>query len=74
MPNTLTRLETLARSVRKAEGKAADDLVKRDDLALDLAGDGITYAELAKAMGISEDGVTYALRKARARRAQRVTT
>jgi DNA-directed RNA polymerase specialized sigma24 family protein len=40
-------------------------LQKRDAAALSLANRGHHYQELAEAMGITVDGVTYVLRKAR---------
>jgi hypothetical protein len=68
------RLEKATAAARTAQEKADQALAKRDDLATDLADKGATYQELADAMGITVDGVTYVLRKVRRARAVDLTT
>lgn len=63
------RLEKAADAATKAQADADAKLAKRDALATDLADAGATYQELAAAMGITVDGVTYVLRKVRRARA-----
>lgn len=65
-----TRLERLAKkaqAARDAQTKADLKLKERDAYAAELADNGIRYQDLAKAMGITVDGVTYVLRKVRNR-------
>lgn len=68
-PTERRRLIAATERATAAQEKADDLLNKRDDVAADLAAKGATYAELAACMGITVDGVTYVLRKVRARRA-----
>jgi hypothetical protein len=68
-PAEKKRLEKATEAARTAQEKADAALAKRDDLATDLADAGATYQELADAMGITVDGVTYVLRKVRRARA-----
>jgi DNA-binding CsgD family transcriptional regulator len=65
---TLNTLEKATEAAEKARQGAEDKLARRDSIALALADQGVTYAELAKAMNITPDGVTYVLRKVRARK------
>lgn len=71
-PAEKTRLEKATAAATKAQADADAKLAKRDDIATDLADAGATYQELADAMGITVDGVTYVLRKVRRAR-QRAT-
>lgn len=64
----LARLERKTQAARTAQEKADAKLQERDLKAADLADKGVRYQDLAKAMGITVDGVTYVLRKVRARR------
>lgn len=73
-PAETKRLEKATEQARTAQEKADAALAKRDDLATDLADQGATYAELATAMGITVDGVTYVLRKVRRARAVDLTS
>lgn len=68
--HALDRLERRAKAARQAQEKADKALADRDDLAAKLADQGVKYADLAKAMDITVDGVTYVLRKVRLRRSQ----
>lgn len=65
----LAKLERRTAKARTAQEKADAALLDRDELATDLADQGVRYQDLATAMGITPDGVTYVLRKTRARRA-----
>lgn len=65
----LARLERKTTAARDAQTRADAKLTERDDLAADLAEKGIRYVDLASAMDITVDGVTYVLRKVRLRRA-----
>lgn len=67
---TLKRLQEESAMARQVQAEADSRLAKRDETAADLADQGVKYADLAKAMGITPDGVTYVLRKVRKRRAQ----
>lgn len=67
-PAETKRLEKATEAAKKAQVDADARLAKRDDLATDLADAGATYQELADAMGITVDGVTYVLRKVRRQR------
>lgn len=62
---TIRRLEQAAEAAKKAQDTADQKLAKRDTLATELADQGAKYADLANAMGITVDGVTYVLRKVR---------
>lgn len=73
-PAEKKRLEKATEKARTAQDKADAALAYRDDLATDAADDGATYQELADAMGITVDGVTYVLRKVRRARAVDLTT
>lgn len=64
----LTRLAGKTTKAKTAQEKAERALTERDELATDLADQGVRYQDLAEAMGITQDGVTYVLRKVRARR------
>ena len=66
----LARLERKAKAARDAQAKADAKLQERDDKAADLADAGLRYQDIASAIGITVDGVTYILRKVRKRRAQ----
>lgn len=66
---TLKTLESASAAHLKAQKTADEKLARRDTIALELADAGTTYADLAGAMGITPDGVTYVLRKVRSRRA-----
>lgn len=61
----LERLKRATHRATMAQTKADAELAKRDDLATDLADRGARYSDLAAAMGITTDGVTYVLRKVR---------
>lgn len=65
----LAKLERKTKAARDAQTKADTKLTERDELAADLAEKGIRYVDLASAMDITVDGVTYVLRKVRLRRA-----
>ena len=65
----LGRLERKSAKARDAQKKADAALQDRDAKAADLADKGVRYQDLAKAMGITVDGVTYVLRKVRRARA-----
>ncbi len=62
-------LEAATDRAQRDKERAAASLEKRDLLAADLADKGASYSDLAEAMGITQDGVTYVLRKVRAARA-----
>lgn len=64
----LAKLERHTAKAKTAQEKADQALQTRDDLATDLADQGVRYQDLATAMGITPDGVTYVLRKVRRRR------
>lgn len=66
----LAKLERKAAKARADQAKADASLAERDDYSATLADKGVKYADLATAMGITVDGVTYVLRKVRQRRAQ----
>lgn len=68
---TLKRLAEASAMARQVQAEADARLAKRDEMAADLADQGVKYADLAQAMGITPDGVTYVLRKVRQRRAQK---
>lgn len=61
----LDRLARKASAAAKAKAKATDTLRERDQLAAELADAGVKWADLATAMGITVEGVTYVLRKMR---------
>lgn len=71
---TLRDLGIATRVAVDAQAVADEKLNRRDDIAADLADRGVKYADLAEAMGITVDGVTYVLRKVRARRAKATPT
>ena len=64
----LTRLAGRTTKAAEAQKKADAALQARDELATDLADAGVRYQDLAEAMDITPDGVTYVLRKVRQRR------
>lgn len=64
----LAKLERKAAKARADQAKADASLAERDDYSATLADQGVKYADLAAAMGITVDGVTYVLRKVRQRR------
>lgn len=64
----LTRLAAKAKAARDAQAKADAKLEERNELAAKLADGGARYQDLATAIGITVDGVTYVLRRARARK------
>lgn len=66
----LNRLARKASQATDAQKKADQKLLERDEKAATLADQGVRYVDLAEAMGITVDGVTYVLRKVRQRRAQ----
>ena len=66
----LARLERKTKAARDAQAKADAKLRERDDYAHELANGGVRYQDLAAAMGITVDGVTYVLRKVRSRLGQ----
>lgn len=68
-PRDLARLATKTTQATEAQKKAVAKLAERDNLAADLADKGARYQDLADAMGITTDGVTYVLRKIRKGRA-----
>lgn len=59
------KLTTATERAQRDKVKAEESLAKRDDLAADLADKGASYADLAEVLGITQDGVTYVLRKVR---------
>jgi hypothetical protein len=61
----LAKLERRTEDAKKAQALADAKLAERDELATTLADRGVKYADLAAAMGITVDGVTYVLRKVR---------
>lgn len=65
---TLKTLTAAAEALAKAQGAAEQKLARRNAIAAELADAGVKYDDLAKAMGITPDGVTYVLRKVRATR------
>lgn len=66
----LNRLARKTSQATDAQKKADQKLLERDEKAATLADQGVRYVDLAEAMGITVDGVTYVLRKVRQRRAQ----
>lgn len=64
----LARLATKAKAARDAQAKADTRLEERNELAAKLADGGARYQDLANAIGITVDGVTYVLRRARSRK------
>lgn len=63
------KLTAATERAQRDKVRAEESLAKRDDLAADLADKGASYADLAEVLGITQDGVTYVLRKVRRARA-----
>lgn len=59
------KLTAATERAQRDKVKAEESLAKRDDLAATLADKGASYADLAEVLGITQDGVTYVLRKVR---------
>lgn len=64
----LARLTAKSKAARDAQAKADTRLEERNTLAASLADKGVRYQDLANAIGITVDGVTYVLRRARSRK------